>query len=482
MLSRLRDIFRSDDFIPTSSVFPGIDADKIAAEMKLAEKGRARGAQNQPPTDMTEFDHVEASIIQRIEESRRKGLENYEINRRVYNERLTRAGHASEEVNIEAGKAMNAFNATVHSHRNSIVDARERLNETYRWRNLFRERHRLSRPAQEFNGWINVISVSLVLVAVEAGMNSYLFSSGNEFGLLGGLLVAVIVSATNVGMSLFLGHLANSVNHRNPLRKLIGAVFFLGWVALALAINFGVAHFRDGLERGLEWRQAAEQAVPSMIANPFGLATIESWLLVILGCMISSFAYLKGWHADDPYPGYGRLSRSLSQARAEYDAQFDDVLHQLVTHRDEAIAGLQAANEDVRDAITEAIDALFGQSSLSAHLQTFLEQCDLATAYLLARYRDENRAARETPAPATFGKAYRFPEFKPESIDTSRKEMAESEARKVNETVQTTIKAIFGQFESARKEFSVTDDVELGGAKPAPVQPVAAQPALMGAQ
>jgi len=132
---------------------------------------------------------------------RRKDLENYESNRCVYNVRLARAGHATKEVDIAAGSAKNDFIALVQEWQSRIEGPRERLNETYAWRAKCRVVNQLERPAHEFKGWICVVSLTTILIIVEAGINSYLCSKGNEFGLLGGLLATVIVSAVNVGGS-----------------------------------------------------------------------------------------------------------------------------------------------------------------------------------------------------------------------------------------------------------------------------------------
>jgi hypothetical protein len=131
MIDRLKSIFRSDDFIPTASVFPGIDADKIAKEMKLADQGASRGKENQPASSVTDFDHIETGIIARIEEQRRIGLENFETNRRIYNERLARVGSVSKDVEVEAGRSKGEFGQKVQYWKNEIEGARERLFETY---------------------------------------------------------------------------------------------------------------------------------------------------------------------------------------------------------------------------------------------------------------------------------------------------------------------------------------------------------------
>ncbi len=338
--------------------------------------------------------------------------------------------------------------------------SRERLRECHNWRSRFRQMHRLERPAHEFDGWLKVILLLIMMITAEAGINAYLFSQGNEFGLLGGLLAAVIVSLVNVGLSTLFGYVARYIHRRNWLLKLFGLTVIIGWMAFAFAINFGVAHFRDGLESGVAWRMAAEAAVPSLLASPLALASIESWLLVGIGALISILSFRKGWHSDDPYPGYGRVERALTTARARYVDELGNALDNLAERRDEAIEELQDASEQVRQGISEAVDALFGQSALSSHLRSFLDQCDVKVAHLLAVYRDANRAARTTPAPKSFDKGYKFPPFKPQAVDESRRDTAKEEAARVTATVDAAVRNIFEQFEVARQEFDVTRVVQ----------------------
>lgn len=460
MLKKLKSLLPTTDFIPTSAVFPSIDADKIAKDLRLEEVGRQRGSDNQPPSEARELDHIETGIIERIEELRRTGLENFESNRRVYNERLARAGEATKEVDIAAGTAKGDFGRMVQVWKSSIETPRERLRECHNWRSRFRQMHRLERPAHEFDGWLKVILLLIMMITAEAGINAYLFSQGNEFGLLGGLLAAVIVSLVNVGLSTLFGYVARYIHRRNWLLKLFGLIVIIGWMAFAFAINFGVAHFRDGLESGVAWRMAAEAAVPSLLASPLALASIESWLLVGIGALISILSFRKGWHSDDPYPGYGRVERALTTARARYVDELGNALDNLAERRDEAIEELQDASEQVRQGISEAVDALFGQSALSSHLRSFLDQCDVKVAHLLAVYRDANRAARTTPAPKSFDKGYKFPPFKPQAVDESRRDTAKEEAARVTATVDAAVRNIFEQFEVARQEFDVTRVVQ----------------------
>ena len=68
------------------------------------------------------------------------------------------------KVDIAAGSAKNDFGALVQEWQSRIEDPRERLNETFNWRARYRERNRLQRPAIEFEGWIKVFSLTIILV------------------------------------------------------------------------------------------------------------------------------------------------------------------------------------------------------------------------------------------------------------------------------------------------------------------------------
>jgi len=461
MLERLKSILKSDDFIPTSAVFPDIDTEKIAKKLKLEEQGKSRGINNQPPSGTLDFDHVETGIIAHIEELRRKGLEHYENNRSIYKTRLLRADQAAQDVAIAVGSAKNDFGSLVQKWRSRIEGVRERLYEVYRWRGEFRQIHGLgSRPAKEFEGWWRVVMLAIILIVCEAGINTYLFSKGNEFGLLGGMIAAALVSAVNVSASGLFGYLARYIHHHHKFLQFAGACAIVVWVLFMATFNLGLAHFRDGLEHGVEWSQASTDAIPHLLAAPLSLASVESWLLCGLGILVSILSFRKGLHTDDPYPGYGRVERDLVKARRAYEMELADALDELAERRDQAVEELEDANRQMRFGMNEAINALYGQNALGAHLTAFLEQCDVKVAFLLAIYRDANRAARTADAPDSFSKAYIFNAFEPEAANDAYRISAEKAAENVKEAITMTISEIFAQFDTARKTFEVTGSVQ----------------------
>jgi hypothetical protein len=463
VFQKLTDIFRSDDFVPTTAVFPDINKEKLARELKLEEEGRKRGSTGQPEEGNEILDHVELQAVARVEDLRRRGLDNFETNRRVYSERLNLAVSARMQVETESNNAKARFSEDVTKWRSLMVTPREKVQETFRWRNRFRELNKLERPADQKSSLVSVIGLALVMIILEAFGNAYLFAQANPLGLLGGLVAAFLVSAGNVSMSTIMGMGIRYINCRgffNLLKKFAGLVFVVSWLGFAMIYNLGVAHFRDAAESGSEWREAGIQAIQSIQVSPFGLQTMESYVLFLLGFIISIVSCLKGYNSSDAYPGYSKVTLAVVDARNEYVDQLEDSLDILAERRDEAVEALREANDEVHRNINDSVDALYGQRALQSNLTPFLEQCDMTANYLLAVYRDANRATREDEAPKYFKNKFAFDPFNPPSADDSRRSEAEAQVKEVSDLVYQAIKEIFSVFNDAVKAHYDIDELE----------------------
>lgn len=464
MINKLSEIFRSDEFVSSSSVFPNIDKDRLVKELNLKVVGWERGKEGQPEAASKKLDHVELKAISRVEELRRKGLENFETNRRVYSERLNNAVSARMLVETEANEAKARFAEEVTKWRALMVTPRERVQEAYRWRTRFREINQLDfRPAKPAIGWGNIIGVALVMILLESAGNAYLFSQNNPLGILGGLIAAFLVSFANVSMSTIMGMGVRYINvkgFRNIIKKLFGLMFAITWVMFALGYNAAVAHFRDAVETTLEWREAGEIAIQTLISDLTSLNTMESYVLFILGFFISIVSLLKGYHSSDPHPGYSKVARDVIEARNEYIDHLEQSIEALAQHRDEAVESLHEARDEVERQVRDSVDALYGQKALHSNLSPFLAQCDIAANYLLSVYRDANKAAREDKAPAYFQEEYAFEEFASPVADDDRRARAEEQARDVSNMVEASVKEIFEHFHRAVQDHYEIDELE----------------------
>ena len=69
------------------SVFPEVDADDIAAELRVEQRGAERGVENLPSTQDAGFDQVEQEIVNRVKSIRDEGLDACDEYARVYAQR-----------------------------------------------------------------------------------------------------------------------------------------------------------------------------------------------------------------------------------------------------------------------------------------------------------------------------------------------------------------------------------------------------------
>lgn len=463
MLKSLTNLFRADEFIPSSAVFPDVDKERIAKDLNLEEEGAKRGVSDQPEENAGSLDHIELRAVARVEELRRRGLENFEVNRRVYSERLNLAVSARMQVETDANDAKSRFLEEVTKWNSMMVTPRERVQETFRWRNRFREINGIERPAKAAASWASIIGLAFVMIVLESAGNSYLFAQKNSLGLLGGLMAAFLVSLGNVSISTLLGMATRYINCRgfgNLHKKISGMIFAAFWLCFMIVYNFLVAHFRDAVERVGEWREAGAEAVQTLISDPIRLDAMESYVLLILGGFISVVAFLKGYNSLDPYPGYSKVAQDVIDAREEYVEYLKDSIDTLAEHRDDAVETLKLESEEVHRNINDSVDALYGQKALQSNLDPFLEQCNISANYLLAVYRDANKASRKKKAPKYFETEYAFKQFTSPVADIERRDEAEAQLKQVTEMVSNSITEIFEVFHTAVQGHYEIDELE----------------------
>lgn len=488
----LRDFFRSDAFVPTAAVFPAIDSDQIASELGIVSEGQSRGARGEPRPSDDELDIIERRIIERVGELRRKGLDNYAANKAAYEKRLTRAGEARKEAEFVAGKAKGDFQAAVKIWKARMATPRARVGEAFHALHAFRRRHRLDRPAFETQPVSRTIFFALFLILIESGLNAGLFAQANPSGLLGGAAIAGLISIINVASGSLTAYFARNAGHVNWFRKAFGSIVVVVGFVWIVAFNLTVAHFRDALERvvpsggalgtgstagmadfgATDWDSAARLAWDRMVDSPFAIESAMSALLVALGLLVALASVLKMNQAMDPYPGYERVETVVRRARTIYAEDLTQAIESLDAARDEAIATLQDANTQMRLGINEAVDALFGQTSLRGELDRFLGHCDIQVQLLLETYRDANRRARGTRAkhdekdatapivPPHFARSFVFPSHSESMPAELRRDEALREREYVGDMVTKSIAEIFEAYQASISAYADIDDLE----------------------
>jgi hypothetical protein len=387
-----------------------VDVPRHARARRLAERGTEDGAKNLPGPESREPALAEQEVFTDITAGREQCARDLSSQLRAYRDGLStlQTGMRVAELRQEADEAVRRFHET-RSHWSKDIDGFQRAAMTAEAEfSAFKARHRLTRePRLPKNTFFSFSLLAFILV-LETGFNAVFFASGSDYGLLGGAMMAFILSAANLMMGTLAGWLPlRFMNSRNWFLVGLGFVGFLCAGACIVTVNAVVAHYRE-LYQAMGDATSVVAAWSRLRTAPFYLESLWSWFLFALGIVISCTAIWKGYTLDDPYPGYGREARHRNKAVDAYN----DERHALI---DDAAS----IADDYTDKTRSAIEHLRASSSTRQQLQNarartiadyVAHENDLAQAaqQLLTVYREANLGKRTLPAPAHFSRRFVF--------------------------------------------------------------------------
>jgi len=166
------------------------------------------------------------------------------------------------------------------------------------------------------------------IVLLETSLNATFFAVGSDRGLLGGAIQAFVISFLNVMMAWLLGRFSIPLlNHCLPEKKYMGYGAVLLLVGGAFFLNLFAGHYRAALED--DAFKAVLMAVQSFSDNFMSIKSAQGWLLTAVGGAAFTCLTAKIYLSDDPYPGYGKVSREYLQAKeawTEHQRKFMDTI------------------------------------------------------------------------------------------------------------------------------------------------------------
>ena len=229
-------------------------------------------------------------------------------------------------------------------HTTVLYQAKENEARAVKHLRWFQQKHGLHYRAASYPGsQLYHFAIVAGLALVEWMSLAAFYAEGSDFGLLGGVLIAMTLSIVNISLAILAGGLVRYVNHRSGRRKALAltavALLYAGFLLVTLA----AAHYRvatgDIAQSQPEVSAPAGAPLPPQVAadfdqwraarlawqrfarNPVGFEDVFSWILVVLAGVFGIFASYKGYRIDDPYPGYGELDRELNARRAFYEGR-----------------------------------------------------------------------------------------------------------------------------------------------------------------
>jgi len=447
--------------------FGALDLEQIKDDLKLVKEGRARGEKNLPPAASEILDDIEHKIIATIEAEQRHQQQALNDQLNVYHQHIAKLDIEHEAINIAsaAQRASTEFIVKVDEGKAKLFTLWRNVCMIETQWNEFRQKHKLTHPADYPLSRLWNFAIILVILAVESVLNGSFLARGLETGLIGGIIEAFVIAAINVTFGFFLGDsVMRYLFHRSIMLRLIALIEVPVSCGLAVLFNLLVGHYRDALGGG-DPAHASAAALNSFRLHPFELAAFESWVLFAMGLFFSLVATIDGFKIDDPYPGYGKINRKHEEIIQDYTDEKANIIGDLSDTRDQALEYMREARQNLTARKTELAGILDQREKLITLFEAQQSYLNRAANELLSTYRNANMGARSEPAPAHFNGGYTLPKPLPPAPlpFAGNDRLLDGNIDKTDAALQLAITQVNTQFEAAIKEFHQIGDFTAGG-------------------
>ena len=388
----------------TSTVRP-LDVEVVREKWQPEEAGRGDGLRGFPSEDATasggwesDFRQWCVSELRRVHQDISDAIESSirSIRQLDAANGADRVRKIQVECDADLKVAQRTQQNAVHSAASAARDAEERLRG-------FREAHQRSYlPVRRISPLLSW-AILLVMFVIESAVNGLMFAGGSDFGIVGGVLRAAMFAAFNIALGAAAGWIAvRQLWHTHVGRRILGGLATSAAFIGALGLNIAIAHFRDASIMGLAENEAAQQALARIESAPFHFTDIFSWLLFGMGMAFWLIACVDAFKMDDPYPGYGPVSRASEAALEAYQEAIEGATAELT--------GIKQRAVDVINRLAEGeshyVSKRQGRQSQIASMRTgyldHVETVENTFRRFASEYRRANKAARQGGTPTYF--------------------------------------------------------------------------------
>jgi hypothetical protein len=410
LMSRGADVRVQSALVARTGSF--LSAEQLDRDLRLSERGESDGRKERPGTDLTNMSEAEVAIVRRIEGALAQkskellGVGSTEEFRSLPEDLEALASEPQTILTQFRGRKARAQSAAQIELANAQADF-ERANSGYQ---LFRRRHALTHTEPRYDDifWRKVFWLALLFI-VEVSANGWVIGQASPGGLVQGWTTALLISILVVMTGTLIGagpwrYLAyNGDDGQGSRHKLwaIPAIVF-GLIALVFFALY-VAHYRSALANTPLNAPVPDHILTSIARAPFApFEQLQSVLLFVIAMLIGIFAIVRGVTWDDPYPGFGPVHRRMLEARERTEQL-------ALSMANEVDAAKAAADSELAEILSKSQDAIGAARQALGKAQDNAADWDAVSASMLDLgrdaidlYRDANRNARETPAPAYF--------------------------------------------------------------------------------
>lgn len=382
----------------------GMSAAALDRKLGLKRRAREDAARNLPRPDAEYLSAAEQAAVEAVAAERARIDEARNVAKAEAERRLRTLAPTPQDFAGPALDARFALKQTAGRLAHDWSEATKRAVQGRADLEAFKRGNELRRAAVYPKSTLLQTGLLFCAAVFESLFSAALFAEDDARGLVGGAVTAIGLSGANVTLGYLAGFLGlRYLQHIKLPIKAAGALAFAALTVLALMLNLFAADWRDQLA-SLAGRQIDLGSDASFrLWSLLQLETPQSIILLMLGAGVWVFAALKGYSGfDDPYPDFGKIDRAAREAAEALSDFRADARLELEAPVNAARAALAARMEKMRaefEAMSKAFDAA---SAKMETLDAKARALDQAAADAVHLYRQENAAARATPAPAYF--------------------------------------------------------------------------------
>jgi hypothetical protein len=434
---------------------------RLANGLRLVERARAEGVETRPHTAERDLDEPQQHVVAEMQSG--ANLLKQFLSNQLHDAGQKIQARMPRPLDVELTMAeVHASVSEAKLAQREELEAR-RLQERRRLRDLrkFRQDHGLKREASYADEWWMPAALLVALTVGEGLANAALFAEGVDTGLIGGLALAMLFGLVNVLLGFVVTGFAGLrlLNRVERGFRALGALLTVAGIGAGAAWNLMVARYREAVERDPS-ATVVGQLLPAKPEEWIAFSSLESWALLLLGCVIFLIAALKGRGGrasfTDPYPGYRAVDLAHREAESVYVVGQETYKAAVRSVYDQARGTLRDRYAADERAVAEIAQIADQAEERAAEVRDSIGEWRDMGVTLLRRYREENVAIRTTAPPAYFDVYPSFAELSSGLADATALRALHAAAQRTHEANAKRLVEVEATLARSRQEETET--------------------------
>ncbi len=387
--------------------FSSPNDERLLRRLKLRKNAKKRARSNHPVSNAVSYDPVEQKVISAFQQDCAKKKQ--DVLETIHNSEEAIIAQKAKlfdrsyisEAKVEVADLKHYFKG----FKRQYIDKRKLHQEKIEEFKKFRDDRKLLEPPGERSNVFWYSLDLLMLLAVESLLNMYFFKSGNELGLLGGLIEAFGIAGFNITFWFVIGWWGiKRINSVIWYNKIFGYAFFLFSLLAIPTTNLLIGFYRDVLTSSLtpERSEAFQKAWGMLFAMDIKLLSPSSIMLILLGIMMAGWALQKGYKYGHRYPGYSAKFEEFQKSSDLFQELDDELREQYIVSLAEISAQLSEKIQSIKPQIGDISARIKRVEAYISKWESYLKSRCKSVNSLLANYRDVNTRSRSDAPPKYF--------------------------------------------------------------------------------